>query len=146
MEEEEEGNLVVESADLPSYFSSFSHPNFNCTIPSSSVYISQVPQLISRGGYLGRVRVVGRGRAGIRPAGVRISVIQRRGNVVARRVRPRGILRPPGPPGLPRCVGLVVPPAVVQTANLMEMLRGRLPPGCSVSVSNADTLCRRFLL
>ena len=132
--EEEEGNLVVDGSDLPS--SSFSRPNFNCSIPSTSVKFSQGPSVISRGGDLGRVRVARRGRTGSRPAGVRTSVIRRRGSVATGRVRTAGLLRPAGLPG-PLMVGIPeVVPAVEPSVNIMEMVRRRLPPGCSVSISD----------
>ena len=74
-----------------------------------------------------------RGRAGSRPVGVRTSVIRRRGSVANGRVRTAGLLRPAGPPMV---VSQEVVPAVEHSVSIMEMVRRRLPPGCSVSVSD----------
>ena len=132
-DEEEERNQMSGVPDVLSSSSSFSRPNFNCPIPTTSSSFSQGLLVIPRGGDLGRVRVVRRGRAGARPGSVRTSVIRGRGSVATRRVRTAGLLRPAGPHMV---VSQDFVPVVEPSNSVMEMVRRRLPPGCSVSVSD----------
>ena len=134
-DEEEERNQMSGVPDVLSSSSSFSRPNFNCPISTTSSSFSQGLSVIPRGGDRAGVRVARRGRTGGRPGRGTICVNRGRGSVTSGRVRTAGFSRPVGPPG-PIMVVQDVVPVVEQQNNVMEMVRRRLPPSCSVSVVN----------